>query len=517
MHNVFPPWLSLSKGLIGRRLLLSILLFSSLVTLATTSVQLYLEYRNDVDLIENRLDDVQSSYIASIGASLWNVDIPQLNLQMEGIRQLPDVIAVAIEEKPGNIAKPLRISLGEFANTSVINREYRLMHMTEKGMRDMGKLSIQASMKEVYSRLWGKLVFIFFSQTIQTFLVSLFILFIVFRLVTSHLMHISRHVGQFDISEARPPLELERQSPKYSDELDQVAHSFNQLSENLTIAYERMREANEALAQDIVARRKAEKEVRDLNAKLEYRVKQRTSELQGANDELASFCYSVSHDLRAPLRRIEGFRRLLLEDSADVLPEQSQHCLSRIEEGTAEMAEMIEGFLRLSRSTLGEVHRENIDITIQTQQLFNALQERDSAHTVEFTIDEGLQAFADKRFFVMLMNNLLDNAIKYSRNQPHPAIHVGECVQAGQTVFFVKDNGAGFDMEYADRLFAPFSRLHKAEEFEGTGIGLATVQRIISRHGGKIWAESAPNEGATFYFSLKEDLSQDTPSTASAS
>lgn len=508
MTNFLPPGLSLNKAMIGRRLLLSILLFSSLVTIISTVFQLYLDFQKEVEQIEDRLDDVQNSYMASIGATLWNLDIAQLNLQMEGLRQLPDVVGVQIEEAPSNIAEPLRLSLGQFTEKGAINRIYPITHLTENGLQPLGALTVQASLEAVYSRLWGKLIVILFSQGIQTFLVSLFILFIFHRLVTSHLMHIAQHVGKFDLDTPQLPLTLDRASRDQRDELDQVIHAFNKMSDSLTIAYEGMRNANKALAQDIIARRKAEQEVRKLNAELEYRVSQRTAELQAANEELSSFCYSVSHELRAPLRRVEGFRRLLLEDSGDLLTSQSQHCLSRIEEGTTEMTGMIDGFLRLSRSTLGEVNLEDIDITAQTKQLLNALQEREPERTVTVEIDNDMHAVVDRRFFVMLMNNLLDNAFKYSRHQPQAHIHVGQYTKAGQTVFFVRDNGAGFDMEYADRLFAPFSRLHKPEEFEGTGIGLATVQRIISRHGGKIWAESVPNEGATFYFSFTEDVNK---------
>lgn len=492
-----PP---LAGDRIGRRLLFAIVLFSSLVTLVATAFQLFVDFQRDVGQIKTRLDDVQSSYLASIGASLWNLDPHQLKLQMEGIRQLPGVVAVAIYEDPTGISQPLTIILGEFTRHRVINRDYKIIHHDQNGDRSIGTLRVQASLKEVYSRLWEKLIVILFTQGIKTFLVSLFILFIVHRLITAHLVRIAQHVNQFDVVSSAAPLMLKRTETHRNDELDQVASAFNRLSENLIQAYDRMRQANDALARDVLARRKAEEEVRYLNNILEDRVKKRTAELQAANDELASFCYSVSHDLRAPLRRIEGFRRMLVDDCSDLLPGQSQHYLGRIEAGTREMAEMIDSFLRLSRATLGELKRELIDVSAQTRQLFSELREREPERDISVVIQPNLQAWADRRFFTMLMANLLENAIKYTRFKAHAHIEVGQCLYKGQEVFFIRDNGAGFDMDYAERLFAPFSRLHKADEFEGTGIGLATVQRIISRHGGQIWAEAEPDKGATFYF-----------------
>lgn len=494
----------LSDDRIGRRLLFAIVLFSSLVTLVATAFQLSVDFQRDIGQIKMRLDDVQSSYLASISASLWNLDPSQLKLQMEGIRQLPGVEAVAIYEDSAGIAEPLTITLGEFTQHRVINRDYAITHRTNSDERHIGTLRVQASLKEVYSRLWAKLIIILLTQGIKTFLVSLFILFIVYRLITTHLVRIAHYVNEFNIANSPKPLQLDRGNHIHHDELDQVVSAFNRLSENLTHAYDQMRQANDALARDVLARRKAEEEVRHLNAILEDRVKQRTSELQAANDELASFCYSVSHDLRAPLRRIEGFRRMLADDCSSLLPEKSQHYLGRIEAGTHEMSEMIDSFLHLSRATLGELRREIIDVSKQVQELFFVLREREPERDISLSITANLQAEADNRFFVMLMTNLLENAIKYTRLKAHAYIEIGQCLYQGYKVFYIRDNGAGFDMNYAERLFTPFTRLHKTEEFEGTGIGLATVQRIISRHGGRIWAESSPNEGATFYFCFKE-------------
>ncbi|WP_347332353.1 sensor histidine kinase, partial [Marinimicrobium locisalis] len=443
-------------------------------------------------------------YLGSISASLWNLDIQQLRLQLEGITQLPDIRAASIQENPENVSEPLQISRGEREDKNVITRHYPIIHLLGSGPRRIGTLTVQASLSEVYTRLRQKTVVILLSQGVKTFIVSLFILFIVHRLITSHLIHISERVRQFEISQKQPPLKLNRKPPSKPDELDQVVSAFNTLSRNLRQAYEHMHEVNNALAKDIIARRQAEEEVKRLNAVLEQRVRQRTAELEAANQELASFCYSVSHDLRAPLRRIEGFRRILNDRYHDEVDEQGQHYLNRIAAGTHEMAEMIDSFLRLSRAAQGELKVEIVDLSAIMGRLAAQYQEREPNRATEINIQDEVRAPVDRHFFGMLLSNLFDNAWKYSSQKEVTRFSFGFEEKEGERIYFVKDNGDGFDMRYADRLFAPFSRLHKSEEFEGVGIGLATVQRIITRHGGRIWAESRPGEGATFYFTLWE-------------
>jgi signal transduction histidine kinase len=503
--NVSTP----SNTSIGKRLLFYILLFSSVVTIVATGLQLFIDYQRDISQVKTRLDNVQKSYLPSVAASLWNLDPEQLKIQMEGILQLPDVAAVAVHEQPGGVAKPIDITLGEFSQKRTINRVYPINYRTNYGNRYIGALQVQVSLQKVYTRLWDKLIIILLTQAVKTFLVSFFILFIVYRLVTSHLSHIAQHVRHFNLADSSSSLSLKRKHSAGDDELDQVVLAFNRLSDNLRHAYQTMRQINEALIHDVRARRAAENEVRELNSLLEERVTQRTAELQAANDELATFCYSVSHDLRAPLRRIEGFRRILVEQSGHLLPDKSHHYLNRIKTETAEMTDMIDGFLHLSKTTLGELNRELINVSEQVKVMFKDL--RDPERDISLVVQPNIHVWADRRFFVMLMNNLLENSMKYSRTKAHTSIEVGECDYRGYRVLYVRDNGVGFDMSFSDRLFAPFSRFHKPEEFEGTGIGLATVQRIISRHGGHIWAESAPNEGATFYFCFTGDSASPAP------
>ncbi|MGD8175354.1 sensor histidine kinase [Marinimicrobium sp. ARAG 43.8] len=499
-----PTLKELRRPGIGQRLLLQIILFSSLITLIATGIQLYTDYNRDIGTLKTRLNDIEGSYLGSVSASLWNLDVLQLNLQLEGIHQLPDIQSVVVQENPENVSDPLHLQRGVIAERNVLTRQYPLVYHLASGPRQIGTLTVQASLAEVYARLQEKVIVILLSQGVKTFLVSMFILFIVYRMITTHLTHISNRVSHFEITQEQPPLALQRQPPHEPDELDQVVNAFNALTRNLRQAYEHMHEVNHALARDIVARRHAEEEVKRLNSVLEQRVLQRTAELEAANSELASFCYSVSHDLRAPLRRIEGFRRILHERYHEQVDEQGQHYLNRIAAGTYEMAEMIDSFLRLSRATQGELNVEIVDLSLKVRRLIAEHTEREPERPVTLDIRNEVRAPVDSHLFDMLLSNLVDNAWKYSSKAPETHLSFGFNEEDGERVYFIRDKGAGFDMQYAERLFAPFSRLHKNEEFDGVGIGLATVQRIITRHGGRIWAESSPGKGATFYFTLWE-------------
>jgi len=258
------------------------------------------------------------------------------------------------------------------------------------------------------------------------------------------------------------------------------------------------------ISTDLTERLRAQKEVERLNQELERRVRERTSQLEATNKELEAFCYSVSHDLRAPLRSIRGFSEVLLERYASKLDARGQDFLRRSCESSQVMDQLIEDLLKLSRLTRAEMQRQPVNLTTLAETIAAELRGAEPARAVQFVIAPDLYTEGDEHLLRVAMDNLLRNAWKFTSKRSAARIEVGSTTDP-QPAFFVRDNGAGFDMAYAGKLFGVFQRLHSVNDFAGTGVGLATVQRIINRHGGRAWAMAEVDVGATFYFTLASD------------
>jgi PAS domain S-box-containing protein len=257
-----------------------------------------------------------------------------------------------------------------------------------------------------------------------------------------------------------------------------------------------------AMFTDITERKGAETELSAIKDNLEIRVVERTAQLESANEELESFSYSVSHDLRTPLRAIDGFSRILQDDYADKLDDEGKRLLKVVLDNTCRMGRLIDDLLNFSRTSRLEITYSEIDMEKLAHEVLKELQPSVGSVKLQVEIEPIPAAKGDHAMMHQVFVNLLSNAIKYSHTRDLSMIKVGGSIEGDEVIYFVRDNGAGFDMQYADKLFGVFQRLHTTREFEGTGIGLAIVKRIVSRHGGRVWAEGKINEGATFYFAL---------------
>jgi PAS domain S-box-containing protein len=254
----------------------------------------------------------------------------------------------------------------------------------------------------------------------------------------------------------------------------------------------------DGIVEDISERKKSERQIQQLNDSLRARSK----DLETINQELEAFSYSVSHDLRTPLRAMDGFSSKLLQDYADILDDKGRDRLNRVRAAAQRMAALIDDLLKLSRVSRTEIKLESVDLTKLANDIMGELGEGDPQRQVQFFVEPELVAQGDARLLQLVMANLLENAWKFTGQRDVARIEMGGRDESGEVTYFVRDNGAGFDMSYAEKLFGAFQRLHDSNEFPGTGIGLATVQRVIHKHGGRIWADSAVDQGATFYFSL---------------
>jgi len=598
---------------LARRLVAATIAVSTVVALLATAFQLYLDYRRDLGQIDATFRQVGQTYLPTIANALWATNREEVQVALDGLKQLPDVQYVAVHE--GAI---LWAEAGQRNTARVQSRDYRLTHQHRDQLLTIGTLSITVNMDGVYQRLLEKFWIILVSNGIKTFLVAGFMFWLFHWYVTRHLQKIAGFAARLGSENLDQYLRLDRPAQKTPDEFDQVLDGLQLMQSNLKAALA-------ALKQDILARERVEEELRLLNSELEQRVADRTrllqeqariideihdavisidmegiltswnlgaerlfgytakqvlgrnacvlfpdnqavldpqhiqdgqtfeapiqrkdgdilfahlsvsalhnpakqvcgyacyaldisarkqaealaarraTELEASNRELEAFSYSVSHDLRAPLRGIDGFSLALIEDCGPQLDQMGQEYLQRIRRAAQRMGLLIDDLLCLARVARSDMHYAQLDLSELAATVAADLERPQALEGLAIQIQHNLSAYGDPPLLRIVMENLLGNAIKFTSKTPHPRIAVGAEQVEGRLAYFVRDNGAGFDMAYAGKLFGAFQRLHREEEFPGTGIGLATVKRIIRRHGGEIWAESAVGKGTTFFFTL---------------
>lgn len=489
---------------IARRLIILIVAFSSFLTFLITGLQLLSDFRQQRADMEQQLEEV-TVFLPSIAAGVWSFNEKQIGLALTALVNLPNIERVSVTANGGKSAW----KAGEDSSDRVVTRTYPLMYEVRGAEQQIAVIEVVASLDAIYRRLISRAVAVLASNGVKTFLVAAFMMVIIRRVVTNRIERLANKVDELIPQLKLPSFHFDAQGGQaHGNEIDALERGFDGMAEQLKAAiadlqhaYDKLRIANAELELDIVARRKAEEEVNRLNAVLDQRVRQRTADLEAANKELAAFSYSVSHDLRAPLRRIEGFGRILVEEYSERLDERAIRYLDRMRAGSQEMGDMIDSFLKLSRATRGDLNLEALDLSKMAAEIAERLAEAMPERKVSVEIQPGLAVEGDPRLMRVVLENLIGNAWKYTRDREQPLIRFGTTENDGHPMFFVADNGAGFDMSLAKRLFTPFQRLHRPEEFEGTGIGLATVQRILARHGGRLWGEGALGVGATFTFS----------------
>ena len=274
-----------------------------------------------------------------------------------------------------------------------------------------------------------------------------------------------------------------------------------QTRDELRLLNERLEDLVEERTKEL---KKNEKKILAFNAELEQRVAERTTQLQAVNKELETFSYSVSHDLKAPLRAIDGFTSILIEKHQNKLDSDGQHICDVIKSSAVQMSRLIEDLLTFSRLNRSELHMSAIDMKTMANSIYYEYSLPEQRENISFTVRDIPRAFGDPSLIRQVWANLISNAVKFSSKKDHPEINIDCEADKNEIIYSISDNGAGFDMQYADKLFSVFQRLHDSAEFEGTGIGLAIVKRIVNRHGGRVWATGETDKGATFYFSLPQ-------------
>jgi signal transduction histidine kinase len=497
--------LSLGAHRLARRLAFLIIFASSAIALLITAAQLYLEFKRDVGYIHERFTQIEEAYLPSIVQNVWVVDAARLDTLLEGIDRLPDFefAEVRVDGKPF-------ASSGKRPASAELIRQFPLTYQYRGQVLNIGQLEVAASLDGPIRRTWERLWFVLLLNALKTAVVAALIFMLVRRMINQPLERITGDARRLAAGDLAQPLSLPvtRLSPA-DDEIHDLARHLDGMRQSLMQRHASLVAMNRELEQAVREReaaleqiRHAHAEIRNLNEELEARVRRRTAQLEAANADLESFSYSVSHDLRAPLRAIDGFVAILVEDYAPRLDEEGRRLLKVVSDSAARMGRLIGDILAFSRAGRHDMSISMVDMSAVVREAWQLLEPQRRDREVELRLAELPSAYGDIVALRQVWQNLLGNALKFTRGRAVAVVEVSGERTATEVIYQVRDNGAGFDPAYGAKLFSPFQRLHNAGEFEGTGIGLSIVKRFIAMHDGRVWAEGKPDAGACFGFAL---------------
>ncbi len=482
-----PVTTSVKRRSLERTLVAAVLLVSGAVALVATGVQVWAEYRQDAHDVQVGLRELAETYVSSVGEAVWVGDLDLLSASLRGLAGLPDVVGVEVTEGTESLARFGSVVDGAVEHVFPLARVHRGEPVP------LGRLVVYASLDNALARLRERVAVILATNFAKTLFVSIIMVGVFRRLVTRHLLRIAAHARAFEVGGEARPLRFDPREGLPADELAQVAGALNGLEARARAHVERQHALRAELEASVAELKAADLRGRRLHRQLDAQVK-----------ELERFGYSLSHDLRQSLRTIASFSDLLLEDLHETAEPESVEMLRRIAGASARMDQTVDAMLALHRLSSRELHRSAVDVSALAWGIAGDLGATDPDRTVRWVIPEDLTVNADAGLLQLALQNLMGNAFKFSAGRAPVRIEVfAEALGDGRSAICVRDNGPGFDMAHATRIFEPFQRLHAEGAFQGTGVGLATVERVVSRHGGEVWADANPDAGAVFRFTLE--------------